>query len=155
MARLIFACSLCVVVTALSQQESTSSRRAFLGRLPVAASAISMAGVISAGQQQHAGNCRCDTCQFSFGVCPAGAYERRDVGGDTRSAETAALNEQAYQTQSRLEKEGFKIETEAEQKASLTAALSDYSYSPSTSKIDKNKPKGKASQSDTRSPTKL
>ena len=60
------------------------------------------------------------------------AYDRRDVGGEGRSAATAAFNIQAYETQNRLEREGFKLETQEEQKASLTAALADYSYSPSS-----------------------
>ena len=52
--------------------------------------------------------------------------------GPDRSPETAAMNEQAYETNNRLEREGLKLETQAEQKASLTAALSEYSYSPTT-----------------------
>jgi hypothetical protein len=41
---------------------------------------------------------------------PAVAYERRDVGGQDASPETKAMNEQAYQTQSRLERAGLRIE---------------------------------------------
>ena len=58
----------------------------------------------------------------------ANAYERRNVGGEGRSPETAAMNEQAYQTSNRLEQQGFKVESLEEQKATLSAALSDYSY---------------------------
>jgi|UPI000581AFF1 hypothetical protein len=67
-----------------------------------------------------------------------GAYERRDVGGEGRSAEQAAYNDQAYETNNRLERQGYKLETAEEQKASLTAALSNYSYAPSTSSSAKN-----------------
>ena len=38
------------------------------------------------------------------------AYERRDVGGSDASPETKAMNEQAYQTQSRLERAGLRVE---------------------------------------------
>jgi hypothetical protein len=62
----------------------------------------------------------------------AAAYERRDVGDETRSAEQAAYNLQAYETNSRLERQGLKLETQAEQKASLTAALAEYSYTTPT-----------------------
>lgn len=75
---------------------------------------------------------------------PSVAYERRDVGGDNPSPETAAMNIQAYETQNRLEREGFKLETQAEQKASLTAALQEYSYEPSvpSNKADNTSKKG-------------
>ena len=47
-------------------------------------------------------------------VAPGGtavkAYERRDVGGSDASPETKAMNEQAYQTQSRLERAGLRVE---------------------------------------------
>jgi hypothetical protein len=58
----------------------------------------------------------------------AHAYERRDVGGSDRSPETAAMNEMAYRTNNRLERAGFRLDTAAEQSASLTSALSDMSY---------------------------
>lgn len=82
------------------------------------------------------------------------AYERRDVGGENRSPETAAMNIQAYETQNRLEAEGFKLETQAEQKASLTAALADYAYSPTTSGGGNiNKSKSSSSSSSKKSKT--
>lgn len=62
---------------------------------------------------------------------PAFAYERREVGGVNRSPETAAMNEQAYQTQNRLERDGFKLDSEEDQKALVGSLLSDYSYSAS------------------------
>ncbi|KAL7557223.1 hypothetical protein ACA910_001289 [Epithemia clementina (nom. ined.)] len=60
------------------------------------------------------------------------AYEERPVGGDNRSAATAAMNRQAIETNNRLEREGVKLETQAEQIASLSAQLSSYSYEPTT-----------------------
>jgi hypothetical protein len=66
---------------------------------------------------------------MSSSPTPAFAYERRDVGGENSSPETAAFNIQAYETNNRLEREGMKLETQAEQQASLTAALKDYPYS--------------------------
>jgi len=118
---------------ALSTQNNPS-RRTFL-KVPVVASAVSAGWLL-----QHDDGCNCVSC--SLGVAPAGAYERRDVGGTDRSPEQAAFNEQAYQTNSRLEKQGLKLETAEEQKVSLTAALSDYSYSgTSPSKGDKKQKK--------------
>lgn len=77
---------------------------------------------------------------FTIGLqSPAVAYERRDVGGPDRSPETAVFNEQAYITNNRLEKGGFKLETAQEQSAALTAALSDYAYDATTSKSKTNK----------------
>ena len=120
---------------ALSQHQRPS-RRTFLVQLPTTAAALATSGAFGLHQD---GKCSCRIC---MGVPAAEAYERRDVGGPGRSADTAALNDQAYQTQNRLEREGFKLETEQEQIASLSAALSDYSYSPSTG--DKKKSNNKA-----------
>lgn len=70
-----------------------------------------------------------------FGLLPvvqsASAYERRDVGGEDRSAITAAFNEQAYQTNNRLEREGFKLDTREEEQAKLSAAMASFSYEES------------------------
>ena len=62
------------------------------------------------------------------------AYERRDVGGSDRSPETAAMNEMAYRTNNRLERAGFRLDTAAEQSASLTSALSGMSYEDTNNK---------------------
>ena len=67
----------------------------------------------------------------------ASAYERRDVGGSDRSPETAAMNEMAYRTNNRLERAGLRLDTAAEQSASLTSALSDMSYEDTNTKTTK------------------
>ena len=59
------------------------------------------------------------------------------------SPEQRAFNEQAYETNNRLERDGLKMETQAEQKASLSAALSEYSYGSTNSNI-----KGASKKSD-------
>jgi hypothetical protein len=74
------------------------------------------------------------TAAASSRPLPAGAYDRRDVGGTDRSPETAAMNEVAYRTNNRLEKAGFALETAAEQSASLTSALAGVSYDASAKK---------------------
>lgn len=139
---IFFSLGLCFTVSGLSQQ---ASRRTFLIQLPTAAAGVTTAGFLLA---PHDVDCFCSTCAPHDGACscvaclgvpPAGAFERRDVGDEGRSADTAALNEQAYLTQSRLEQQGFKLETEQEQITSLSAALSDYSYAPSSSMSEKNK----------------
>jgi hypothetical protein len=76
------------------------------------------------------------------------AYERRDVGGAERSPEQAAFNEQAYETNNRLERQGLKLDTQEEQKASLAAALAEYSYTATPSKSDSRQPSKKTSKSD-------
>ena len=38
------------------------------------------------------------------------AYERRDVGDATSSGETKAMNDQAYETNNRLERDGLVLE---------------------------------------------
>ena len=64
----------------------------------------------------------------------ANAYERRDVGDPkTRSAATAAMNEQAYLTNNRLEASGFKLDTREEEQAKLSSAMASFSYDASTS----------------------
>jgi hypothetical protein len=63
----------------------------------------------------------------------ATAYERRDVGDPkTRSPSTAAMNEQAYQTNNRLEASGFKLDTREEEQARLSSAMASFSYEAST-----------------------
>lgn len=63
----------------------------------------------------------------------ASAYERRDVGDPkTRSPATAAMNEQAYQTNNRLEASGFKLDTREEEQARLSSAMASFSYDTAT-----------------------
>jgi hypothetical protein len=64
----------------------------------------------------------------------ASAYERRDVGDDNRSATTAAFNEQAYQTNNRLEREGVKLDTREEEQAKLKDVMTSFSYESSIPK---------------------
>jgi hypothetical protein len=42
------------------------------------------------------------------------------------------MNEQAYQTNNRLEKSGFKLDTREEEQARLSAAMASFSYDAST-----------------------
>jgi hypothetical protein len=59
-------------------------------------------------------NCHCSICRFSLfrshNNFVVNAYERRDVGDETSSAETKAMNDQAYETNNRLERDGFVLE---------------------------------------------
>jgi hypothetical protein len=127
---------LCAQAHALSTKPATS-RRSFLSRAPL------VAGAFGAGYLlRHDDDCSCRHC--AFGPEPAAAYERRDVGGEDRSPEQWAYNEQAYQTNNRLERDGLKLETAEEQKASLSSALSEYSKAPAapaTGKTNKDKKK--------------
>mmetsp|Transcript_62034 Transcript_62034/g.72538 ORF Transcript_62034/g.72538 Transcript_62034/m.72538 type:complete len:168 (+) Transcript_62034:3-506(+) len=66
---------------------------------------------------------------------PAVAYDNRDVGGDSKSASTAAQNIQAKETNSRLEKSGYKLDTREEEAARLSDAMASFSYGDSASNI--------------------
>ena len=95
-----------------------------------------------AQQQEHGAACSCPSCGGGFtGLRPpaASAYER-DVGGKDRSADTAALNLQARETNARLEKGGFKLDTKEEEEARLSSALSSFSYDGNSS-AGKSNPK--------------
>eukprot|EP00536_Pseudo-nitzschia_multiseries_P002011 jgi/Psemu1/182594/e_gw1.26.93.1 len=104
------------VITTLSCVDalaSSSSRRAFLSQMKITGTAFFVAG---------------STPQV------VNAYERRDVGEEgSRSAATAAFNEQAFKTNNRLEAEGFKLDTVEEDKAKLSAAMASFSYESTTS----------------------
>ena len=90
----------------------------------------------------------------SFVACQqASAYEFVDVGGGEGSAETKAMNIQAYETNNRLEKGGFRLDTPAAQQQTLTEALSGYSYEPKPNKTTRSTSSTKTS-SQNRSPTK-
>jgi hypothetical protein len=125
----------CAQALALSTQPATS-RRSFLSKAPL------VAGAFGAGMLlRHDGDCSCRQC--AFGPEPAVAYERRDVGGDDRSPEQAAFNEQAFKTNNRLEKDGFKFETKEEEAATLSAAMSSFSYPEESKKSSKKSAKDK------------
>ena len=117
-------CFLLVTLTQLCGVEAwaTNDRRAFLQKAAATVAATSGA------------------------TAPALAYERRDVGGEGRSATTAAMNEQAYQTNNRLEKEGFKLDTREEEQARLSDAMSSFSYDSVASTNGGNKSKNNKSK---------
>lgn len=116
--------------------ENHSSRRNFLQKFTVASSAFALGG--SLNLELHDADdygCTCQACRrnFSFGVRDARAYEKRNVGGDNPSAATYAMNEQALKTNNRLEAQGYKLQTEAEQTAEAKSFLSSYSYNADVS----------------------
>lgn len=69
-------------------------------------------------------NCQCSKCQHkdqnnkyqsifrnnNNNNLVVNAYERRDVGDETSSGETKAMNDQAYETNNRLERDGLVLE---------------------------------------------
>jgi len=61
----------------------------------------------------------------------ANAYDR-EVGGEGRSATTAALNIAAKQTNARLQSEGFKLDTKEEENAKISEAFASFSYDATT-----------------------
>jgi hypothetical protein len=79
--------------------------------------------------QGHAAGCGCGQC-MRLGLGPQGAwaFEKREVGGADRSADTAAFNIQSDKTYERLEKSGFPLDTKADEQARLSEDLSSFSY---------------------------
>jgi hypothetical protein len=101
------------------------SRRNFLKAAPFAAVVASSTNFLVEGSRDDASQ----QVNLSFGTLPAAAYERRDVGDEkNRSASTAAMNEQAFKTNNRLEQSGFKLDTREEEAARLSAAMTSFSY---------------------------
>lgn len=94
----------------------------------------------------HSDDCQCGSCAGTAGAFfrpqAAMAYER-DVGGEGRSADSAAYNIQARETNARLERDGFKLDTKEEETARLSGALSSFSYDASTPKQSTGRGYGK------------
>jgi hypothetical protein len=86
---------------ALSQQNSQSSRRSFVAKVPaLVGSAATMGWFVNFNAHEeacpchqcaHGASCPCNSCAPSFRPNSAAAYER-DVGGASPSAVTAAFN---------------------------------------------------------------
>mmetsp|Transcript_28605 Transcript_28605/g.42291 ORF Transcript_28605/g.42291 Transcript_28605/m.42291 type:complete len:157 (+) Transcript_28605:49-519(+) len=111
-----------------------NSRRAFLLKQTTAAAfGFSLPGIVHSNE--------------------AIAYPRRDVGSEgSRSAETAAYNEQAYLTNNRLEANGFKFDTPKEEEEKLSSALSSFSYDSNVQ--SSKKASGRRSSSTSATPSK-
>jgi hypothetical protein len=101
------------------------------------------------GWSQEAGSRQLffEVCRRSFAVAGVAvfrpenvkAFERRDVGDPkSRSPATAAMNEQAYQTNNRLEASGFKLDTREEEQARLASAMASFSYDSATGSKNQN-----------------
>jgi hypothetical protein len=115
-------------VSSLSQD--INSRRTFLNRAYAATLVSGTCFFLDLSDDESSSG------SFDLALRPqvAGAFERRDVGDETRSGLSAAFNDQAYQTNSRLEQDGFKFDTREEEKAKLSDALASFSYDSSTPK---------------------
>jgi len=92
----------------------------------------------------HSASCDCAQCSggfmgMSFRPASASAYEKREIGGENRSATTAAFNIQSEKTMARLEKSGFALDTRAQEQARLSEALGSYSYPATTGKKTNDK----------------
>uniref|UniRef100_A0A7S4N6H7 Uncharacterized protein n=1 Tax=Odontella aurita TaxID=265563 RepID=A0A7S4N6H7_9STRA len=123
--------------------EVSSSRRSFFAQATTSFGLVassSAVGWYGNTQSKHDRDCSCGSCLISFGPSPASAYERRDVGGESRSAETAALNIQAAKTNARLEASGFKLDTREEEATRLSEGLASFSYDSVSSGTKKNGP---------------
>jgi hypothetical protein len=86
---------------------------------------------------RHGAACQCGFCGGGIIMTlrpPAAMAYERDVGGTSRSADSAAFNIQARETNARLERDGFKLDTKEEEASRLSGALSSFSYDASTPK---------------------
>ena len=108
-------------VSCLSQ--GCNTRRALLNRVPAAVAAFGMTFLLNF---DHGSKYGCTICQV--GPQSASAYEMREIGDSDRSALTEAMNRQAYETNNRLDRSGFKLDSPEEEKARLSYALSSFSY---------------------------
>eukprot|EP00568_Trieres_chinensis_P013617 CAMPEP_0183292592 /NCGR_PEP_ID=MMETSP0160_2-20130417/1593_1 /TAXON_ID=2839 ORGANISM="Odontella Sinensis, Strain Grunow 1884" /NCGR_SAMPLE_ID=MMETSP0160_2 /ASSEMBLY_ACC=CAM_ASM_000250 /LENGTH=207 /DNA_ID=CAMNT_0025453565 /DNA_START=109 /DNA_END=732 /DNA_ORIENTATION=+ len=97
-------------------------------------------GTCVGAAHSHGPGCECGTC-VRFGPNAAFAYDQRDVGGAARSADTAALNIQARETNARLEASGFKMDSREVEAARLSEGLSSFSYDMNSS-AGKKGPRG-------------
>jgi hypothetical protein len=112
-----------------SRTATTVSRRTVLDRLPFMVIGATTAVSVTSGipintiigncdtattTTTTTGNCHCWKCQLVHRqqqqqqqnvVGVVNAYERRDVGDATSSGETKAMNDQAYETNNRLERD--------------------------------------------------
>ncbi len=92
----------------------TTSRRSVLTRMPlIVIGAATSLSVTTATVPCNNNNCPCTTCRQQHNLDSrwvVNAYERRDVGDATSSGETKAMNDQAYETNNRLEREGLVLE---------------------------------------------
>ena len=129
--RLVTAISyfLMTVETVLSLAQNAGSRRDFLRHVPAVALATGVSFFPSIDHDESNSE-----SNLKLGFPKAAAYERRDVGDETRSAATAAMNEQAYKTNNRLEQSGFKLDTREEEKAKISEAFTSFSYESATTK---------------------
>ena len=93
---------LCLLCRPVCSWSASDTRRSFLAKIPAA--------VVVVGPAAH-------------------AYDA-EVGGRFRSAETSALNSQAKETNSRLERDGFKLDSREEEAAKISSALGSFSYEP-------------------------
>jgi hypothetical protein len=102
--------------------QKSTSRRNVLNRLPFLVIGVTSSVAVTNIQPtatSHNGdsttNCRCTKCEsqrtiYNPNQFIINAYERRDVGGADASGETKAMNDQAYETNNRLERDGLVLE---------------------------------------------
>mmetsp|Transcript_3306 Transcript_3306/g.6013 ORF Transcript_3306/g.6013 Transcript_3306/m.6013 type:complete len:167 (-) Transcript_3306:4340-4840(-) len=113
-----------------SSKSSIPSRRSFFSKVvpSVALVVTGSVGWFVGLDGDHSADCICQTC-IRFGPGKAMAYER-DVGGEGRSSESYAMNLQARETNARLERDGFKLDTKEEEAKRLSDAFATFSYEP-------------------------
>ena len=103
-------------------------RRAFIAK--AFTSVVSSAAVFGVG---HVNDHRCN-CAICIGGNVANAYYQSDAGDETSSALTKAFNAQAKLTNSRLEAQGFPLDTKEEEEERIRNAFQSFSYESNVTK---------------------
>lgn len=81
----------------------------------------------------HGDTCACTECSGIFGSKPANAIEQKQIGEDNKNTEKKnmieyAFEKQALETNARLAKGGFPLDTKEEEEARIQEGLLSYSY---------------------------
>jgi hypothetical protein len=125
-------CSTTSLAMVVPSPPGETSRRSLLTRVPFAvmgATASLSIGMAPPKDERPCSNhyddinCQCSKCQHkdqnskyqsifrkNNNNWVVNAYERRDVGDETSSGETKAMNDQAFETNNRLERDGLVLE---------------------------------------------
>jgi len=128
---------------------SSASRRTFLSSVPSTAAGLAFGTFVNVN---HGASCSCGKCSFGFGPVEVKAEPASNMN---LSPDFYAQDLEAKRTLSRLEKKGFKLDTEEERTIRLNDALSSFSYDSATSSKTKSSARNSISSSKADSKSKL
>ena len=115
--------------SALSSRSSDSTRRSFLSKASTVTAGLSFGLLVNIN---HSPSCTCGSCTIRIGPAEANADPVEKL--NSLSPDFYAQDLEAKRTLSRLEKGGFKLDTDEERTLRLNDALSSFSYDTVTAK---------------------